>query len=684
MKKITTTIAILLTATLLGTIQFGCVKEDFDRVPPFSKEVTWNKTVTIAQLKTLFTNNGQKAGVLKDLPDQTFWDNLKTTYGDTSMVINATVISCDSAANFYKTVTLTDETGGIDLKINAYDLYLTYGLKPGRRVLVKVNSLTIDSYHGLFQLGEGYYDGGSLKITGYNPNKLSDIIQLSGEEQSIEPTSLAITEIRSEHVQTLVKINNVQFWNPVATFSLPGVNTNRTLIDPDGNQLILRTSGYAKFMSQTVPSGSGSITGVLGVYDGTYQLVIRNPDDILFENDRFGDSAPEKNTTIAELKALCTSNLVPIPSGKVIEGIVLANDESGNLYKQLFIEDETGAIEFKINVTGLYSDFPVGTKIVVNCNGLYLGKYGGVVQLGGIYNGSIGRLDASIFYKNVFIISSGNSVSNTETTVKSLTSDMIGKLVTLSDVQFVESEMGKTYAEGSTTNRHLEDAEGNTIIVRTSSYADFAGTTLPDKRGTFTAVLSKYNSDYQLYIRDLSDINMKLPRRVKNYLLNEDFSSATVGQPININGWQSIAVSGTKQWIAKQYSGNTYAEMNPYRSSEASNIGWLISPKITLEQTNTYLTFETEYSYWADSKLEVFVSTDYNGSDPQSATWTPLPDAYIVQQSDGYNNWVGSGMVSLSGFSGDIYIGFKYTGGGTIGQTTAFRVDNVNIFFTQE
>jgi hypothetical protein len=38
----------------------------------------------------------------------------------------------DSAGNFYETVFIADETGGIDLKINSSDLYATYGLKPGK------------------------------------------------------------------------------------------------------------------------------------------------------------------------------------------------------------------------------------------------------------------------------------------------------------------------------------------------------------------------------------------------------------------------------------------------------------------------------------------------------------------------------------------------------------------------
>ena len=148
---------------------------------------------------------------------------------------------------------------------------------------------------------------------------------------------------------------------------MPGVNTNRTLVDTKGNQIVLRNSGYSKFVNDKVPSGSGYIVGVLGIYDGTYQLTIRDPRDIQFNNPRFGSQPPAKNATIADLKAACTSNLVKITQDLVVEAVVLANDKSGNIYRSLFIEDETGAIEFKIDVNDLFIDFPVGTKIAISC-----------------------------------------------------------------------------------------------------------------------------------------------------------------------------------------------------------------------------------------------------------------------------------------------------------------------------
>jgi len=679
-RKYFIVLAILALAGLV-LVTGSCVKEDFDTPPVYSKVATWEKSITIAELKTLYNT---APALIKNVAPAEFWKNVYDESLNDSIsgiFVDAYVLSSDSAGNYYETVTIADETGGIDLKINASDIYATYGLKPGKRVLVRVDNLAIDNYNGMYQIGLGYTDGGVLKVTGIDPSAIAQTIQVTGEKISLNPETITIPTLSTDKVQKLVKLEGVQFWNPAATYSIPGVNTNRILVDQNGNQIILRNSGYAKFTKDQVPTGSGSITGVLSIFGSTYQLLIRDTLDVKFNQPRFGSEVPAKNTTIEQLKLFYDgSALYQIPYDLVIEGIVTANDESGNLYKQLFIEDETGAIEFKVDVTDLYADFPVGTKIRVKCKDLYMGTYGGVIQLGGNFGGQIGRLAASDFYKNVFVISSGNDVSVTETSIGQLSNILIGKVVTLSGVQFADYELGKTYAESSsTTNRILEEvATGKTIIVRTSNYADFAGVELPKGRGKITAILTKYNSDFQLTIRKVGEVRLIEPRLNKNFILNEDFTLATVNNPISINGWQTIAVAGTKVWNAKQYSGNVYARMSAFQSNESSNIAWLISPKITIPSgKDVFFKFDTEYSFWANAILEVYISKNYDGTNPGTAEWTKL-DATIANQSVGQYSWVNSGLIKLNDFAGDAYIGFKYTGSNTL--STTFDVDNVSVY----
>jgi len=97
------------------------------------------------------------------------------------------------------------------------------------------------------------------------------------------------------------------------------------------------------------------------------------------------------NTTIAELKAMFTGNLDSITTDIIIQGIVIANDESGNIYKSLYIRDNTGGIEIRLDQTDLYSEYRIGQRVFVKYKGMYIGKYGGVQQLGYVFNNSVGR-----------------------------------------------------------------------------------------------------------------------------------------------------------------------------------------------------------------------------------------------------------------------------------------------------
>ena len=64
----------------------------------------------------------------------------------------------------------------------------------------------------------------------------------------------------------------------------------------------------------------------------------------------------------------------------------------------------------------------------------------------------------------------------------------------------------------SVRTRTLEDCGGAQVLVRTSGYADFAGTSVPDGKGSFVAVVSQFQSDMQLYIRDINEVQLNGPR----------------------------------------------------------------------------------------------------------------------------------------------------------------------------
>lgn len=94
----------------------------------------------------------------------------------------------------------------------------------------------------------------------------------------------------------------------------------------------------------------------------------------------------QANTTIAQLKRLYAVNgnrpLKIEDDDMVVSGKVVSNDESGNIYKELYIQDETGAISLKIGKSYMYGEYKPGQTLYVKCGGLTLGAYGGMPQLG--------------------------------------------------------------------------------------------------------------------------------------------------------------------------------------------------------------------------------------------------------------------------------------------------------------
>ena len=139
-----------------------------------------------------------------------------------------------------------------------------------------------------------------------------------------------------------------------------------------------------------------------------------------------------------------------------------------------------------------------------------------------------------------------------------------------------------------------------------------------------------------------------------------------------MNGWTFVNVSGSAEWYIASKENNHYAFANAF--NQGANVDWCISPAFNLnEYSNTVLTFITAKNYTGPD-LEVYFSNDYDGSNPETATWTPL----TCTLSSGSWTWTPSGDISLDGFSGNnCHIGFKYTS--TESQAAAWEIDNINL-----
>ena len=82
-----------------------------------------------------------------------------------------------------------------------------------------------------------------------------------------------------------------------------------------------------------------------------------------------------------------------------IKGVVTSDDEEGNVYKSLYIQDETSGIELKLN-NNVGLRYKKGTWVYVRLNGLYLGNYRMMLSLGGAPSESYNKAGEHKFYAN--------------------------------------------------------------------------------------------------------------------------------------------------------------------------------------------------------------------------------------------------------------------------------------------
>lgn len=192
----------------------------------------------------------------------------------------------------------------------------------------------------------------------------------------------------------------------------------------------------------------------------------------------------------------------------VLQAVITGTDITGNIYKKIYVQDETGNIEIEIDQSGIYKDFQEGQEIFLDLKGLCIAVYGGELQIGDP-NGTNKRIGYDDFkaraHKNGWAKAS-NINTKIVTDFSTLQDADRFALVTVENVKF-EAGGKSTFAEADkTTNVNLIDSKGNTLILRNSNYADFAKKLLPTGTGNITGILGRFNGTWQLTIRSLDDL----------------------------------------------------------------------------------------------------------------------------------------------------------------------------------
>lgn len=369
--------------------------------------------------------------------------------------------------------------------------------------------------------------------------------------------------------------------------------------------------------------------------------------------------------SIADLKELFKGTALVIDSSLYIQGIVTLTPEKNNIPDFIgYMQDETGGITLTIDGNNTLAE---GSEIKILCSGIELSVYNGLLQFGNI--------DLSTQSELINLVATPPTPTPA-TLEEILNGEHIARLVTVNNVEFLQKG---TFSGGQA----LSNCSSN-VEVYTRSDATFSGEVLPEGNGTFIGVVSTFN-DPQLILRDPSEIDMEGTRCNPFFsgIFQEQFQTLTDYDLIaDLSGWTGPLETGDRDWIARTYSGNAYAQATAFNSGLSSMISWMITPSIDLSSaTNPVLTFETKTGYNNGATLEVMISTDYDGSaTPWNFTWTNLNPTLANGGSTEYSDWVASGSIDLSSYNSDIYLAFKYSGSdGTTKNTTTWQVDNVLI-----
>ncbi|CDE57940.1 putative uncharacterized protein [Prevotella sp. CAG:873] len=231
------------------------------------------------------------------------------------------------------------------------------------------------------------------------------------------------------------------------------------------------------------------------------------------------------NTTIAELKTKFytgESNYATLVEKRddgtdyIIKGRVISSDQAGNFFKQLVIEDETGAIQVNIDSYDLYKSYQYGQEIVIDVTGLYVGAYGKLMQIGSTPNNNYpGRIASDLAAKQIEVngLAEPEKIVAGEYTIAAL-NDLISnqeeflakqcRLVSIKDVTFKDAGKATLADKDKNTSRTISDGTGD-MIVYTSGYSDFYDYYCPEGKGTIVGILSFFNRSWQIRLIGVSE-----------------------------------------------------------------------------------------------------------------------------------------------------------------------------------
>ena len=207
-------------------------------------------------------------------------------------ILEAYVVSSDESGNFFKELILQDAPenprAGVAVQLNMASYHETFDF--GRKVYVNLKGLSLGELNGVTALGIG---NGKL-IEQIPLSRIQEHIIRTRDTVQIVPLSITVLGFNDRTENLFVRIDNVQFSGFYVGGETPFTFASEDNDEFDGEReivscngdfpFILSTSTFADFKSLRLPTGSGSLEGILtrDFYDEFYTIYLNSTQDINF------------------------------------------------------------------------------------------------------------------------------------------------------------------------------------------------------------------------------------------------------------------------------------------------------------------------------------------------------------------------------------------------------------------
>ncbi len=219
---------------------------------------TGGGNVSIAYMKSLCTNR---------------------TYGiTTDMTVSGTVAANDWLGEFYKSIVIVDDTGGLEVAIDGYRLY--EDIPVFSKVTLFCNGMTLGRVGGKIELGA--HPTGDFPVDGIDRSLISCYIRIDATGHKLQPVERRLNEITAADISSYICLRDVMIdgdrGNGLWCEQEDGesITTMRRIADRGGNTLVIRTDGRCIYASDPMPEGEFMVAGILDYSAGEYSLRIVN------------------------------------------------------------------------------------------------------------------------------------------------------------------------------------------------------------------------------------------------------------------------------------------------------------------------------------------------------------------------------------------------------------------------